>query len=155
MEREKDFFDKIMGAPVLRYFQPFYEKNREMLLYIFFGGLTFLVSIFSFAVFHITFAWNELVANIASWIIAVSFAFFTNRIWVFQAPTKTVKAFLIQLAMFFGGRVVTLVVEEVILLVFVTFLQMNSMVVKVAAQVIVIVLNYILSKLVIFKNREQ
>lgn len=153
MERKKDIFDRLMELPILRYFQPFYEKNREMLLYILFGGLAFLVSIFTFALFNVTFGMNELIANVVSWIITVTFAFFTNRIWVFQAPTKTVKEFVVQLGLFFGARVVTLVIEEVILLVFVTLLQMNSMVVKIVAQVVVIVMNYILSKLVIFKNK--
>ena len=55
---------------------------------------------------------------------------------------------------FYGGRVVTLVVEEVILLVFITLLHFQSMLVKVVAQVIVIVLNYVISKLVIF-NKES
>jgi len=122
-------------------------------LYILFGGLAFLVSIFTFALFNVTLGMNELIANIVSWVITVTFAFFTNRIWVFQAPTETVKEFITQLGLFFGARVVTLVIEEVILLVFVTLLHMNSMVVKVVAQVVVIVLNYILSKLVIFKNK--
>lgn len=153
MERKKDIFDRLMELPILRYFQPFYEKNREMLLYLFFGGLAFLVSIFTFALFDVTFGMNELIANVVSWIITVTFAFFTNRIWVFQAPTETAKEFISQLVMFFGARVVTLVVEEVILLVFVTWMQFDSMVVKIVAQVVVIVLNYILSKLVIFKDK--
>lgn len=153
MERKKDIFDRLMELPGLRLFQPFYEKNREVLLYILFGGLTFLVSIFSFALCDVALHMNELIANVVSWIVAVSFAFFTNRIWVFQAPTKTFAEFISQMAAFFGGRVITLVIEEVILLVFVTWLALNSMAVKVAAQIIVIVLNYVISKLLIFKKR--
>jgi putative flippase GtrA len=56
---------------------------------------------------------------------------------------------------FFGGRLFTLLVEEVILAVFVTWLQWDSMIVKLAAQVIVIVLNYLISKLFVFKKAEQ
>lgn len=155
MERKKDIFDKLMELPGLRYFQPLYEKHREVLLYIFFGGLTFLVSIFTFALFNVAMGMNELIANVLSWIIAVLFAFFTNRIWVFAAPTSTFAEFVSQMAAFFGGRLVTLVIEEVILLVFITLLGFDSMVVKVAAQVIVIVLNYVISKLVIFKKSED
>ena len=152
MEKKKDIFDKIMELPVLCRFQPLYKKNKEILLYLFFGGLAFLVSISTFWLFHVMFHMNELWANVVSWLITVLFAFFTNRIWVFAAPTDTVAEFLTQLWKFFGGRAATLVIEEGILLVFITWLKMNSMAVKVAAQVIVIVLNYVISKLVIFKE---
>lgn len=152
MEQKKDIFDKIMELSVLCRFQPLYKKNKEILLYLFFGGLAFLVSISTFWLFHVMFHMNELWANVVSWLITVLFAFFTNRIWVFAAPTDTVAEFLTQLWKFFGGRAATLVIEEGILLVFITWLKMNSMAVKVAAQVIVIVLNYVISKLVIFKE---
>ena len=155
MEERKDIFDKIMMLPGLRILNPFYKKNKEVLLYLFFGGLTFLVSVISYAYFNVTLGINELVANIISWVLAVAFAFFTNRIWVFQAPTKTVSQFLMQLIRFFMGRVATLVVEEVILLVFITILGFNSMAVKVIAQVIVIVLNYVISKLVVFRKKND
>ena len=155
MEERKDIFDKIMMLPGLRILNPFYKKNKEVLLYLFFGGLTFLVSVISYAYFNVTLGSNELVANIISWVLAVAFAFFTNRIWVFQAPTKTVSQFLMQLIRFFMGRVATLVVEEVILLVFITILGFNSMAVKVIAQVIVIVLNYVISKLVVFRKKND
>ena len=95
---------------------------------------------------------NELVANIFSWILAVLFAFFTNRIWVFDGKTNGAKEFFVQMMNFFGGRVATLVVEEVILFVFITKLGFGSMVVKIAAQVIVIVLNYVISKLWVFRK---
>lgn len=152
MKRKQDIFDKLLTLPVLHYFQPIYEKHREVILYLFFGGLTFLLSIFTFALFHITLNINELIANILSWIIAVLFAFFTNRVWVFEAPTKTYKEFISQLSTFLGGRVVTLIIEEGLLFIFITLLHLNSMVIKIFAQVIVIVLNYIISKCIIFKK---
>ena len=74
MKKEKDIFDRIMEFPVLRIFNPFYKKNKEILLYLFFGGLTFLVSIISYAFLNIQIGWNALIANIGSWILAVSFA---------------------------------------------------------------------------------
>ena len=91
---------------------------------------------------------NELVANVLSWIITVLFAFLTNRVWVFQSPTNGVSEFVKQMFAFYSGRVITLIIEEVILLVFITWLGFNSMVIK----VIVILLNYVIRKLVIFKK---
>lgn len=150
MNRKKDIFDKLMSLPILNIFEPFYQKNKEILLYLFFGGLTFIVSIASYVFFDVIFSMNELVANVLSWILAVSFAYVTNRIWVFDASTTTMREFLKQIISFFGGRVATLVIEELILLVFVTLLQFPSVPVKVVAQIMVIVLNYIISKLFVF-----
>lgn len=152
MGEKKDIFDKLFELPILRFFNPFYKKNKEVLLYLFFGGLTFIVSIGTYAFFNISLGINELIANVMSWILAVMFAFLTNRIWVFQAPTNTIAEFFKQMCSFFGGRLVTLVVEEIILLVFITILGFASMPVKVIAQIIVIVLNYVISKFFIFKE---
>lgn len=149
---EKDIFDRLMELPVLRIFNPFYKKYKEMLLYLLFGGLSFIVSISTYAGFNVGMGINELVANVLSWIITVLFAFLTNRVWVFQSPTNGVSEFVKQMFAFYSGRVITLIIEEVILLVFITWLGFNSMVIKVIAQVIVILLNYVISKLVIFKK---
>lgn len=152
--KEKDIFDKLMELPILRIFNPFYKKYKEMLLYLFFGGLSFIVSIATYALFNVGMNINELIANVLSWIITVMFAFLTNRVWVFQSPTNGVAEFVKQMFVFYSGRVITLVVEEVILLVFITWLGFNSMLVKVVAQVIVILLNYVISKLVVFRKKE-
>jgi putative flippase GtrA len=150
---KKDIFDKIMGLPGLRVFEPLYRKYKEVLLYLFFGVLTTVVSIVTYALFNVGFGINELIANVLSWILAVAFAFFTNRIWVFSAPTKTTQEFFRQMATFASGRLVTLAIEELILLVFITILHFNSIIVKIVAQVVVIVLNYVISKLVVFRKK--
>ena len=152
MKKEKDIFDRIMEFPVLRIFNPFYKKNKEILLYLFFGGLTFLVSIISYAVLCLKKKRNALIANIGSWILAVSFAYVTNRVWVFDSNAETTADFIKEITSFIGGRVATLVIEELILFIFITNLGMNSMLVKIVAQVIVIVLNYVISKLIVFKK---
>ena len=139
--RKPDIFDRLMHLPVLNIFEPFYKKHKEMLLYLFFGGLTFVISVITYAFFNVSLGMNELVANI-----------FTNRIWVFDGKTNGAKEFFVQMMNFFGGRVATLVVEEVILFVFITKLGFGSMVVKIAAQIIVIVLNYVISKLWVFRK---
>ena len=150
---KKDIFDKIMEWSVLGLFQPFYKRNKEMLLYLFFGGLSFIVSISTYAVFNVGLGLNELISNVLSWIITVMFAFLTNRIWVFHSPTNGLGEFLKQMLAFYSGRVITLAIEETILLIFITWLGFNSMLIKVIAQVIVIILNYIISKLLIFRNK--
>lgn len=78
--------------------------------------------------------------------------FFTNRTWVFDGHVKTARELMRQAGTFFGGRVFTLLLEEIILAVFITWLAFNTGVVKLAAQVVVIVLNYVISKTWVFRG---
>lgn len=148
----EDIFDKIMKLPGLQKPEPLYRKYKEVLLYLFFGGLTFLVSIGSYAGFNVGMGINELIANVISWFFAVAFAYITNKIWVFSTRGLEFATLVREIFKFFGGRVFTLVVEEIILYVFITRLQFNSMLIKVMAQIVVILLNYIISKLFVFKK---
>ncbi len=148
-----DIFDRIMRLPGLRLLEPFYKKHKSVLLYLLFGGLTTVISIAVFWLFRGPFGLDALVANVISWVCAVLFAFLTNRLWVFRAPTKTAGEFFRQMVSFYGGRVVTLLVEEALLAVCITWLGFPDMPVKIAAQVIVIVLNYFISKLFVFKKK--
>lgn len=153
MGTKKNIFDKTMELPILRILNPFYKKNKEILLYLFFGSLTFLVSILSYAVFDVRMGWNILTANIVSWILAVVFAYVTNRIWVFESSVNGRSDLIKEMMSFVGGRISTLVIEELILFIFITEIGMNSILVKIVAQVVVIALNYVFSKLVVFKPK--
>lgn len=155
MGTEKDIFDKTMELPILRILNPFYKKNKEILLYLFFGGLTFLVSISSYALFNIRIGWNALTANIASWILAVAFAYVTNRTWVFESSTDRGSNLIKEITGFVGGRIATLVIEELILFIFITEFEMNSVLVKIVAQVVVIALNYVISKFVFRPQKSE
>lgn len=149
---DKDIFDIVMHLPILKFFEPFYQKHKRILLYLFFGGLTFFVCIGIFAILNIYMGMNELVANILSWVGAVFFAFFTNSKWVFVVYTDTKRELVKQTISFFGGRVLTLAVEEIILFIFITNLGYPSIIIKIIAQIIIIVLNYMISKKIVFKN---
>lgn len=152
MSEKKDIFDKIMRLPGLRRFYGLYEKYKEVLLYILFGGVSTVVSIGSFVLCDTVLGINELVANVISWVLAVSTAYATNRTWVFGSEA-TGRAFWKEMVSFFSGRVLTLLMEEAILLVFVTWLDFPGTWVKLAAQIAVLVGNYFLSKLIIFKKK--
>ncbi|WP_455721153.1 GtrA family protein [Agathobacter sp.] len=129
------------------------EDLKELILYTVFGNLTFVISIGSYALFNIAFGINELIANALAWVFAVLFSYVTNKKWVFKAPTPTKTAFFMQMFAFFSGRFMTLVIEEAIIFVFITLLAYPSMWVKLAAQVVVVVLNYVISKLFVFRDR--
>ena len=128
-----------------------WKKYREFILYLFFGGLTTLVSILSYAFCERVLGLDPLVANIISWILAVAFAYGTNRTWVFSRKADTRQGIFREIMAFFGGRIATLLVEEGIILVFITWLGLPAVPVKAAAQVIVIALNYVISKFFVFK----
>lgn len=125
---------------------------RPAFMYLFFGGLAFTLNLTLFAMMDYVFGLNELLNNIICWTICVLFQFFTNRTWVFDAHADSASGFIKQMAFFFGGRVVTLVLEELILGLFITWLQFHAMAVKLAAQAVVIILNYLISRLLVFRK---
>lgn len=130
----------------------FCKKHREILLYAFFGCFTTVVSIGSFVLFHTVFSINELIANVLSWVLAVGFAFVTNRKWVFCSTAQGIAAWK-EAVSFYSGRLLTLGIEEGLLLVFVTWLSFPGTAVKIAGQIIVLVGNYAISKWLIFRKK--
>ena len=149
MQQKPDIFDRIFSIKLLHFAQPLYQKCKEQLLYLFFGALTTAVSIGSFSLFTKVIPCDELIANVISWFLAVLFAYLTNRTWVFQS---TEQSFWGQMLTFYLGRVTTLLIEEALLLIFVKWLLLDGMLVKIAAQIVVLILNYVISKLFIFKK---
>ena len=151
-EDAPDIFDRIMAWRLLRPLQPFYRKYKEPLLYLFFGGLTFFLSIFLYWLFAHPLGLSPLIANVISWILCVAFAYVTNRTWVFKDKAYTAKGIVREAASFAAGRLVTLGLEELILWLGITVLGVNDVVVKIIAQVLVIVGNYLISKFFVFKK---
>ena len=128
------------------------RKHREILLYVFFGGVTTVVSLGSFILFDKLLQIHELIANVLSWILAVGVAYGTNRRWVF-CSRSTGPVFWMELFAFYGGRLATLGLEEGILLIFATWLGFDSTLVKLVTQAAVLVGNYIISKFLIFRKK--
>lgn len=152
-ERKPDIWDRLVHLKAFRWFEPFYKKHKEVLMYLLFGGLAFFLNLFLFWLFCTVMGMNALIGNVFCWIICVAFQYFTNRTWVFAAETHGVKEFLKQIISFFAARLATLGMEEVILLIMITWLQLPEMPVKLFAQVVVIVFNYIFSKLFVFRKK--
>lgn len=153
MQNKPDIFDRLIQLPLLRLFQPLYQEYKEPLLYLFFGGLTTILSIGLFWAFTHPLQMNALTANAAGWILCVLFAYITNRTWVFTEKAQNAQGILRECGAFILGRVGTLVMEEAVLWLGIDLLGMNSMVVKVFAQVLVVVGNYFISKLLVFKSK--
>ena len=150
----EDIFDRMMSLPGLRILKPWYSKHKEVLLYLFFGGLAVFLNLALFVLFTKRFGWGALFANVVDWVICVLFQFITNKTWVFDAETDSAKGFWAQLAGFFSGRLLTLGVEELMLFVFIDRLHWSSLLVKLIAQIVVIVSNYVISKFFVFKSHD-
>ena len=132
-----------------------YKKYEEIINYLIVGGLTTVVSLGTYYLCVYTFlnpdnALQLQIANIISWICAVTFAYFTNRTFVFKSK-RTDK--LKEAISFYGSRVATLLMDMGIMFLFVTVLHFNDKIMKLVVQVIVTVLNYVFSKLLVFKNK--
>lgn len=126
-----------------------YDKYSEMILYLFFGGLSFVLNIFIYTTLVHLLDFDELFANLISWFIVVVFVYITNKKWVFKYKSnKNVQLF----AEFAMARVVTLLIEEAILFVGIKIFGINDIVVKIVGQIVTIISNYIFSKLVVFKK---
>lgn len=131
-----------------------FNKYREIIMYILIGGLTTLVSLISYYLltFTILDANNPLqlqIANIISWVLCVSFAFITNRKYVFRSKNANIKN---ECVSFFLARVSTLVIDMVSMAVMVSALNINDSIAKIIVQFIILILNYILSKFFVFQN---
>ncbi len=133
--------------------------NRETISYIFFGVLTTVVSIVSYELVKLLItgggeltALKMNIANVSSWIIAVTFAFVTNKFFVFNSKSVKAKVLLKEIPSFVGARILSLGFELLWMNVTVGLLHINDSIAKIGAQVGIVVMNYVFSKLFIFKK---
>lgn len=142
-------------------------KYKEIIMYLIFGVLTTVVSWGSYAIFERVFKdaivdTNVLVAvaNVLSWVVAVLFAYVTNKLFVFESKSFKPTTLFKELGLFVGSRLASGAVEwvGVPFLVWVglnqTVFGIEGMVAKVLVSIIVVILNYILSKLIVFKKEK-
>lgn len=130
-----------------------YNKYREVLWYLFFGGCTTLINIISFYIFR-QMKWEFYLSNILAWILAVLFAFITNKLFVFESRGKSAKENSKEMISFFGFRVLSLVFD-IVFMAFMTSIKCQEMIAKVISNIFVIILNYIFSKVFIFKKKNN
>lgn len=129
-----------------------YNKFKEQILYIVFGVLTTAINIVSFFLFTRVFGMGLLASNIGAWIASVIFAFITNKIYVFDSRDYSLKIVTKELVDFTISRGATGVLDMGLMYLFVSVIHMEDMVSKIIINVIVIILNYVLSKLYVFKK---
>jgi len=132
-----------------------YEKYKEIINYLIVGGLTTVVSLVVYYAAVFTFlnpenAFELQLANIFSWVIAVIFAYFANRKYVFESKNNNK---IKEATKFVGSRVTTLLLDMLTMYIGVTLFKFNYKFIKLISQILVIIGNYIISKFFVFKNK--
>lgn len=154
--------------------QDIYYKYEEKWMYLFFGVLTTVVSFLTAGIAKFLLekagageAVVSTVSTLFSWICAVTFAYLTNRVWVFESHASGAKEIATEAASFYGGRVFTLLVEMAMMWLGYSVIckhlfadnntAMNAgfWVSKITANVVVLILNYVISKLFVFRNKDD
>ena len=130
-----------------------FEKYRELILYVFFGGLTTLVDWVSYWLMTDLLHVPYMAAAFLSQIFSILFAYVTNRRFVFESRVRGVRAVAVEMAKFFGARGVSLLLNMLVMFLGVDLLHVNDKVIKVIASVLVIIANYIFSKLFVFRDK--
>ena len=125
--------------------------NKETIIYVIFGILTTIVDFVAFGILYYTFNIGEIISNTIAWVLAVAFAFITNKLFVFESKSFQSKKLIKEIISFVSSRVITLLLTNLFLLC-ARFLGTNMMFAKALISVVVIILNYVFSKLFVFKE---
>jgi len=128
-------------------------KFYDVIPYLFFGFCTTGLNVISFWLFNSILNFQVLLSTCIAWIFAVSFAYVTNRKWVFHSQAVGDKEILRELFSFFFCRLGTGVFDFVFMYFFVVLLNLNGVVFKLLSDVVVVIFNYIASKFFIFKSK--
>lgn len=133
-----------------------YTKYKEIINYLVFGVLSTVVN---FVTYYITARFigiDEVISSGISWFCSVTFAYITNKIFVFESKTNTSREFVKEMITFYLSRVLSGALCDVgTFALMVKVLHINDIVSKIVTQVMVVIVNYILSKLVIFKKEKK
>lgn len=130
-----------------------YRKYKSILSYLIFGVLTTVVNVAAYYLCYDVIGIENIPSTMVAWIIAVAFAFITNKLFVFESRSWKMRIALKEACNFTLCRLGTGVIELIVMYVFVDVLNYNGTVMKLISNIIVIILNYIASKLLIFRKK--
>ena len=123
--------------------------------YLVFGALSTVINIAVFAICAKIANLSTAISNTIAWIVAVLFAYVTNKIYVFNAKTVRLKDLVIEMFSFFCARIATLIIETACLWLVIDKLGLNEILMKIISNIIVIILNFVFSKIFIFKKDKE
>ena len=128
---------------------------KQLILYGIFGVLTTVLNIFAYWALTRALGLAVVPSTVIAWTVAVFFAYYTNRKYVFRSTESSFMGMLREAAYFFGARITTGVIDVIIMYVFVDVLGFHDVFIKTASNVLVVILNYVFSKLIIFKGESN
>lgn len=131
-----------------------YKKHEEGINYLIFGFLAFVLNYILYFLFADAMQMHYMAATVLSWVLTVVFAYWTNRTFVFKSQNKDTGSVVKEFVSFIGARIATEVLELVLMYVMVDMLSINDKISKLVCQVLVILANYVLSKIWIFKKSD-
>lgn len=129
------------------------KKYRSFILYAVFGVFTTAVNLIVYHLCYYQAGMSNTLSNIFAWIMAVTFAYLTNKSWVFDSRSWAWPVLRKEIPAFVSCRLATGIMDLIIMYVCVDILNWHAMLMKFVSNVLVILLNYIFSKLVIFKKK--
>ncbi len=129
------------------------KKHKAFIAYGIFGVLTTIVNIVTYNYCYNVMEISNTVSNVAAWILAVTFAYLTNKVWVFGSNSWKWQVLKREIPTFVSCRIATGVLDVLIMFVCVDILKWHAVLMKIASNVLVIILNYVFSKLIIFKKK--
>ena len=127
--------------------------NKQLILYLFFGVCTTAINTICYGILYELLLVNNVLSTILAWLAAVIFAFVTNKVFVFESKRNNATEKLREITSFFGCRILTGILDVVIMAVAVDYLKWNSLLWKLISNIIVTIINYIASKFFIFKDK--
>ena len=129
------------------------KKHKSFIAYGVFGVLTTIVNIVTYNICYNNLGISNTLSNIAAWILAVTFAYLTNKVWVFDSKSWKWEVLRREVSAFISCRLATGILDIVIMFICVDIMGLHALLMKVISNVLVIILNYVFSKLVIFKKK--
>ena len=153
IDKIEEFGLKILEKIHLKILADWYRSHQEGMRYLIFGALTTLVNIVAYSILYYVFHINNATSNIIAWIIGATFDYITNKLYVFNSKVNTKIELLKEILYFYGCRLLTLIIDEAIMIVTVDKFGWNALLMKIIANIIVIILNFVFSKILIFKKK--
>ncbi|WP_314065908.1 GtrA family protein [uncultured Vagococcus sp.] len=131
----------------------FMNKERyAILMYLVMGGFTTAINILVFWVFNAILGMNYSIATIIAWIVSVLFAYVSNKLYVFESKNRTLNTLIREIVSFVSFRLLSLLMDLAVMYICVSLFDMNALMAKIVANIVVLVANYAFSKWFIFRK---
>lgn len=140
---------------LINYIYELIKKYKSVILYLIFGVLTTIINILTYALLTKIFNINYLISNVIAWLFAVIFAYITNKLYVFESKSFEKRVLIKEIISFLLARLFSLGFDMLFMYITVGIFSFNDMFMKILSNIVVVILNYVFSKFIIFKKKEK